>query len=300
MRKFEIEVSAANCAKFLGAKLIGGEINVCAVAGVSERVSGAIKFANSYNESLVVQLNESLSCFVIAHPDFSGKLDVPHVLSKSPRLDFCRLANHLFKISYKPVIESSAVIGDNVTLGENIYIGHNVVIEDDVEIGSDTVILHNVVISAKSVIGRGCLIKSGCVIGQRGFGFERDEIGVPISFPHFGSVIIGNYVEIGALNTLVAGALSNTVIEDHVKTDDHVHIAHNVEIGQKTLIAACAEISGSAVIGEQVWLGPNCSVIDGIKIDDKALVGIGSVVRKCVEKSSVVAGNPSKVLRRLT
>ena len=88
------------------------------------------------------------------------------------------------------------------------------------------------------------------MIGQRGFGFEREIDGKPVSFPHFGSVVIGDYVEIGALNTVVAGALSDTIIGDFVKTDDHVHIAHNVSIGDKTFITACSEISGSVSIGQ--------------------------------------------------
>ena len=299
MIKFKDDVLAKDCAKYLDLELIGADVSLCAVASAFEAVNGAIKFVNHYDMSFTDRINKSPSCFFIANQEFIGKLSVPHVLSKNPRLDFCRLANHLFEMSYETRIEPSAKIGHNVTLGNNIYIGHNVVIENDVKIGSDTVILHNVVISSKSIIGRKCLIKSGSVIGQRGFGFERDETGVPISFPHLGSVIIGDNVEIGALNTVAVGALGSTVIGDYVKTDDHVHIAHNVKIGQKTLITPCVAISGSVTIGEQVWLGTNCSVIDGITIDDNALVGIGSVVRKAVEKGSVVAGNPAKILRHI-
>jgi UDP-3-O-[3-hydroxymyristoyl] glucosamine N-acyltransferase len=141
------------------------------------------------------------------------------------------------------------------------------------------------------------LIKSGTIIGQKGFNFEYDETGTPIPFTHFGQVIIGDNVELGALNTLVQGTLSNTVISDYVKTDDHVHIAHNVEIGFGTLIAACAEISGSVKIGSRTWLAPNCSIMDHIAIGNNVIVGLGSVVTKSVPDNVVVAGSPARKIR---
>lgn len=298
MRKVQFEITSGRCAEFLGLALQGADVNLVRVANVTDSGSGAVKFAHRYDEPLVKKLNEAPSSFVIAHTNYAGKIGGSHVLSPNPRLDFCRIANRFFSINSKPAIESTAIIGENVDLGDDVYVGHNVTIENDVKIGVGTKILHNVVISAQTIIGKNCLIKSGTIIGQKGFGFERDEDGVPVSFPHFGTVVIGDYVEIGALNTVVAGALTDTVIGNDVKTDDHVHIAHNVKIGQRSLITACTEISGSVVIGEQVWLGPNCSVIEAVKIDDHAFIGIGTVIRKPVEAGSTVAGNPAKVLRR--
>ena len=102
---------------------------------------------------------------------------------------------------------------------------------------------------------------------------------------------------LGALNTVARGTLEDTVIFDNVKTDDHVHIAHNVVIGANTMIAACAEISGSVRIGKGVWIGANASIINQIEIDDYALVGIGAIVTKSVASGKVVAGNPARVLR---
>ena len=148
-----------------------------------------------------------------------------------------------------------------MTIGEYSVIGNNVVIGDGTEIR------HHVVIGANTVIGKDCLIKSNTVIGEEGFGFERDKQGLPTRIPHLGRVIIGHSVELGALNTVMKGTIDDTIIEDHVKTDDHVHIGHNVRIGRGCLITACSEISGSVEIGEMTWLGPNCSVMNGISIE---------------------------------
>ncbi len=290
-------ITAKDCAQFLGYDLIGNNIEIVKVAALSEMTPGTLKFAAKYSEDIVNLINSSGGCFVIAHIDYAGKIKVTHVLSKNPRLDFCILANKFFPNTRLVGIEKTAIVASDATVGENVYIGHNTIIESGVKIGANTIILHNVVISKNCQIGSNCIIKSGTVIGQKGFGFERDACGVPIPFPHYGAVVIGDYVEIGALCTVVAGALENTIIEDFVKIDDHVHIAHNVRIGRGTMITACSEVSGSVYVGDQCWLGPNSSIIDKAKIGSKAFIGIGSVVTKDVPESAVVAGNPAKILR---
>jgi UDP-3-O-[3-hydroxymyristoyl] glucosamine N-acyltransferase len=294
-----IYTSSLNCARFLKLKLVGANIPINRVADFNTECTKAIKFATIFSEQYLEKLNNQPENFVVANKNFLGKLNIPHVITENPRLDFCRLINEYFPLKLQPKFENSVIIADNVIIGDEVYLGHNVVLESGVKIGSHTTILHNVVVSKNCIIGSNCLIKSGTIIGQRGFGFERDISGVPISFPHYGSVIIGNHVEIGALNTIVSGALANTVIHDHVKTDDHVHIAHNVNIGWGSFITACTEISGSVQIGEQAWLGPNCSIIDKVSIGAKSFIGIGCVVTKNVPESLVVVGNPGKILRKL-
>jgi UDP-3-O-[3-hydroxymyristoyl] glucosamine N-acyltransferase LpxD len=289
-------LTSIDCAAFLGLTLIGESIKVHQVAKLGFKGCGAVIFVSTFDEVYVDDLNKAVGNFVIAHQRYSGLLKLPHVISDNPRLDFCRLSKRFFPKTISYGIEKSTVIGDNVLLGHSVYLGHNVIIENNVKIGDYTTIMHNVVISEGSEIGTHCVIKSGSVIGQKGFGFVRDEEGIPIEFTHYGKVIIGNHVEIGALNTVVTGALSDTIIEDYVKTDDHVHIAHNVVIGRGSFITACAEISGSVRIGKQVWLGPNCSVIDSVTLGDQVFVGIGAVVTKSFSEGAVIAGNPGKKL----
>jgi UDP-3-O-[3-hydroxymyristoyl] glucosamine N-acyltransferase LpxD len=292
-------ISSETCAEFLDKKLMGDNILIRRVASLSAKCFGALKFVTVFKKSCLDSLNLEVGNFVVAHADYKNKLTIPHIISACPRLDFCKLANKYFPTNPVSKIEESANIASNVEVGDNTYVGYNTVIENGVKIGSNSHILHNVVISENCEIGSHCFIKSGTVIGQRGFGFERDADGVPVSFPHYGSVKIGNHVEIGALNTIVAGGLSDTIIESHVKTDDHVHIAHNVRIGWGTFIAACAEISGSVCIGEKAWIGPNSAVIDKSSIGNKSFIGIGAVITKSVSDSVVVAGNPGRVLKKI-
>lgn len=289
-------INSKECAKFIKKPHQGDEININMVCNLREKSENKLKFVNVFSEEYLQIIQDDVLNCIIVISEYEGKLNGPHIISNNPRLDFCKIANRYFVKNKVSHIEESAKISQNAKIGQCVYIGHNVIIEDFVEIGSNTVLLHNVVISESCKIGSNCLIKSGSIIGQRGFGFERDVDGFPESFPHYGAVIIGDGVEIGALNTIVSGALSNTIIEDYVKTDDHVHIAHNVKIGWGTLIAACAEISGGVTIGEQVWIGPNSAVIDKVIIDDYSFVGIGSVVTRDVQKYSRVAGNPAKLL----
>ncbi|MBW2065846.1 MAG: hypothetical protein JRJ03_13080, partial [Deltaproteobacteria bacterium] len=148
------------------------------------------------------------------------------------------------------------------------------------------------------VIGKDCIIKSNTTIGDHGFGFARDGKGKLVQFPHIGGVRIGDRVEIGANCTVVRATLDMTVIEDDVKTDDHVHIAHNCRIGPRTLIAAGAILSGNVTVGAEVWISPNSTIIDYGIVGEKAFIGLGAVVIRPVGAGETVVGNPGRVLRK--
>jgi UDP-3-O-[3-hydroxymyristoyl] glucosamine N-acyltransferase len=166
------------------------------------------------------------------------------------------------------------------------------------KIGSGTQIHSNVVVTDGTFIGRDCVIKSNTTIGEEGFGFARDENGRPVHFPHIGGVRIGNRVVIGANCTVVRAALDMTIIEDDVKTDDHVHIAHNCHIGAGTLIAAGAVLSGNVTVGPESWISPNSTIIDYGKVGEKAFVGLGAVVIDPVPPGETVVGNPARILSK--
>ena len=186
---------------------------------------------------------------------------------------------------------------DPPVLGEGVFVSDTAVIGKGVVIGSRTFIGHHVVIADGVQIGEDCIVKSNTVIGEPGFGFERDEDGCPVRMLHLGGVIIGNRVEIGSLNTVCRGTLNDTIIEDDVKTDDHVHIAHNCRVRRGSLITACAELSGGVDIGEFSWVGPNTSIIQKAVLGSNVFVGIGSNITKSVPEGVAVAGNPARVLR---
>lgn len=136
------------------------------------------------------------------------------------------------------------------------------------------------------------------VIGHTGFGFERDEQGVPIRITHFGAVLIGEGVTIGAYTTIDRGVIENTEIGDNTKIGHHVHIAHNVKIGKNCLIVDQAGIGGSAQIGEGCFIGFAATILNKIKIGKGCTIGAGAVVTKDVPDGEIWAGNPARKLEK--
>jgi UDP-3-O-[3-hydroxymyristoyl] glucosamine N-acyltransferase len=176
-------------------------------------------------------------------------------------------------------------------------IGKNCSIGENVTIGSGTQICDNVVIENNVSIGRRCLIHPGAVIGQEGFGFERDEEGIPIRIRHTGGVIIGDDVEIGALSCVPAGTVAPTTIADHVKIDTHVHIGHNNRIRESTIICAGAILGGSVKIRAHCFLGLNCTIRQKIYIAHSTTVGMqANVVKDITIPGTTVIGNPAKMI----
>jgi UDP-3-O-[3-hydroxymyristoyl] glucosamine N-acyltransferase len=181
-----------------------------------------------------------------------------------------------------------------------VKLGSKVVIERGCNIGESVIIEHNVVIHSGTSIGANTRIRANTSLGGDGFGFDRDEYGEKIyRFQHLGGLIIGCNVEIGSNNCIAKGTLSNTIIEDNVKTDNLVHIAHNCHIKKGVIITACSELSGGVVVGENAWLGPNSSIIQKVSIGKGAFVGIGAVVTKPIEENYLYAGNPAKKIKKL-
>lgn len=215
------------------------------------------------------------------------------IVSSNPRLDFIRALSFLERdVGFSTWTHSSDI-------HQTAVIGQNVVIESGCVVGENSIIEHNVVLHAGTRVGENSRIRSCSSIGGDGFGFERLEDKTPLRFPHLGGVVIGNNVEIGALNSVARGALGDTIIKENTKTDNLVHIAHNCVVGERVLITACAELSGGVVLGADTWIGPNSSIIQKINVGEGALVGLGAVVTKDVPEMCVFAGNPAKKIREL-
>lgn len=209
----------------------------------------------------------------------------------NPRLTFAQALIALDAVSGFKTGMNSPVLGEATLVSPSAVLGY------DVRIGARSVIGHNVVIADGVSIGEDCVIKSNTVIGEAGFGFERDDAGLPVRMLHLGSVKIGNRVEIGSLNTVCRATLGDTIIEDDVKTDDHVHIAHNCRVRRGALLTACVELSGGVDIGEFAWVGPNSSIIQKCVVGAHAFIGIASNITKPVPGGSTVAGNPARIIQ---
>jgi UDP-3-O-[3-hydroxymyristoyl] glucosamine N-acyltransferase LpxD len=216
----------------------------------------------------------------------------PTILSSQPRLDFARALGLLESWAGFVWSDSEPVIHPTARIGRNVVIGRGV------HVGAGTVIYHNVVIGDEVVIGQRCVIKSCAVVGEEGFGFERDAQGKGVRLPHIGTVVIGDEVEVGSLTTVCRGTLGDTILRDGCKIDDHVHIAHNVDVGEDAFVIACAEVSGGVKVGPRAWIAPNATILNQLTIGADAVVGLAAVVVKSVPDSAVVVGNPAKPLLR--
>jgi UDP-3-O-[3-hydroxymyristoyl] glucosamine N-acyltransferase len=179
-----------------------------------------------------------------------------------------------------------------------VSLGRNVVVEDGCIIEEGVVIEHNAVIHSGSSIGACTRIRANAAIGGDGFGFERDGSGEPIRFPHLGGVSIGRHVEVGSGACIARGALNDTVIEDYVKIDNLVQVAHNCHVEWGVMLASGANLCGGVRIGRGAWIGPQASVIQNVEVGEGALVGMGAVVVRAVPANCVYAGNPARLLRR--
>lgn len=183
-------------------------------------------------------------------------------------------------------------IGDHVTLGHRVELHPGVVLGDGVTIGDDTVIHPNVTILDGCRIGCRVIVHSGTVIGSDGYGFTPSEEG-HLKIPQIGNVVIDDDVEIGANNTIDRGTMGATRIHRGVKTDNQVHIAHNVTVGEDSLIVAQVGISGSVHIGKKVVLAGGAGISGHVEIGDGAIVGPRAGIAKSVPAGDIVSGAPA-------
>lgn len=189
-------------------------------------------------------------------------------------------------------IHADAVIGAYCVIGENSRIEQNVVIDSHVRVGDDcvidqhTAIAHGVYIHSRTTIGKHCNLAAGVVIGSSGFGYAEDS-GKWVRIEQIGGVVIGDEVDIGANTTIDRGAIDNTVIGNGVKLDNQIQIAHNVQVGEHTIMAGCVAIAGSAVIGKRCRLGGRAAILGHLNIADDVTVNAHSFVAKSITKSGV-------------
>lgn len=189
-------------------------------------------------------------------------------------------------------VAACAVIGAGARIGAGCVIGAGAVIGERAVIGADSRLSANVTIGADVVIGRRVRIQSGVVIGEAGFGYANED-GVWIRIPQIGRVLIGDDVDIGANTTIDRGALGDTVIEEGVKLDNQIQIAHNVRIGAHTAIAGCTGIAGSTTIGRRCAIGGGVGISGHLEIaDDVQITGTTFVSQSITQKGSYSSGVP--------
>lgn len=256
----------------------------------------AISFIKDEIESMVGALPEDYALHLadLQHQDsHSLNWDV-----KTSELMVCDGNVNLVRIQVKDAKRAIAMLGNEFLATRSTGIHSSAVIEEGASIGKNCYIGPHAVVKSCAALGDNVRIEAGAVIGNDGFGFVRDANGDWIRFPQIGRVIIGDGVEIGANTTIDRGALSDTLIARDVKINANVHIAHNVTIGEHTVITANVNISGSSKIGANVWVAPGAILRDHSIVEDSATVGMGAVVVKDIPRNEVWCGNPARRLRK--
>lgn len=303
-----------------GLRLVGdGEVVIEGVCALAPGRSGALAFLADprYRGQL---LDTQASAVVLRERDrehFSG----PALIAADPALAFAQIAA-IFddSRSFTAGIHPSAVIAEDVVLGRGVGIGAQVVIESGTQIGDDTYIGPGCVIGRQAVVGPGSRLEArvwlgarceigarasihpGVVVGSRGFGNVRAPQGW-IEVPQLGRVLIGSDVEIGANTCIDRGSLDDTVIEDGVKLDNQIQIAHNCRIGAHTAIAACAGIAGSTQIGKRCMIGGAAGIGGHLKIGDDIVILGRAMVTKSLSAPGVYGSGlpimPARTWRRV-
>lgn len=185
-------------------------------------------------------------------------------------------------------------IGNNVTIGDNVKIFPNTYIGDNVRIGNNVILYAGVKVYADTVIGNYVCIQSGAVIGSDGFGFAPQADGTYKTIPQVGNVVIGNHVDIGANTVVDCATMGSTIIEDGVKLDNLVQIAHNVKVGKNTVIAAQTGVSGSTEVGAQCIIAGQVGFAGHIKIANKTTIGAQAGIMSSIEKEGErIIGSPA-------
>ena len=280
-----------------GGELVGdGSVLIRQVAAIN--AAGVDEIGFVAQSKYLSQLSDARAAAVILPIEAGNASALPRILTANPYLYFARVSA-LLNPTPRPatgvhstaVIAPSAVIGadvsiaagvvvgDDVVIGARSVIGANSVIGDRVRLGEDCALYPHVTIYHACVVGNRVILHSNCVIGADGFGFAPDGARWE-KIPQIGRVVIGDDVEIGACTTVDRGALGDTVIEEGVKLDNLIQVAHNVLIGAHTAIAACTGISGSAKIGRNCTIGGAAMIAGHLEIADGTRISTNTLITK--------------------
>lgn len=296
-------------ADFLGGKIIGNpDTQIKGVSGIENAKEGDITFIAS--PKYIDAAKNTNASAIIAPEDIPG-CNAAKLVVKNPYLGFARTVELFLVRKREPHgVDDKANIGNNVTLGKDISIFAYAVIDNDVKvgdrvtiypgvfvgrgsvIGNDTIIYANNAIREETSIGQRVIIHSNCSIGGDGFGFVQEK-GKHLKIPQVGNVVIEDDVEVGANVCIDRATLGTTIVRKGTKIDNHVQIAHNVDIGENCILVSQVGISGSCKIGNNVVLAGQVGIADHIRIGDNVIVGAKSGVGRNVPANSLISGAPA-------
>jgi UDP-3-O-[3-hydroxymyristoyl] glucosamine N-acyltransferase len=306
--------TAKEIADYVGGNLRGdGLVVMESVASLKNAGPSDLTYAE---EKFYHEIEQSRAgCVILQSGNFAAKTVI---VAKNPKLAFAQAAAWLLTETADDVfIHPSATVAPDAQIGEGVKVGPAAVIESGAVVGNQTTIEAGCYIGKRSRVGDNCIvypraviykdveignrviIHAGAVIGADGFGFVRDGE-KHLKFPQVGKVIIEDDVEVGANTCIDRGSLETTVIRRGVKLDNLIQIAHNVEIGQHTIIAAQTGISGSSVLGAHCLIGGQVGIGEHAQLDDDTIIGGqgGVLSGKRVRAGEVLFGTPVRPLKQ--
>lgn len=288
------------------------EVAVHKLAKIEEGETGTLTFlANPKYTSYIYTTKASIT---IVNRDFvpEHKLTTTLIKVDDAYTSFSKLLEYYNQVkSYKIGIEQPVFMADTATYGEDFYlgafaylgnnvkVGNNVKIYPNVYVGDNVTIADNAVIFAgakiysETVIGKNCVVHSGVVIGADGFGFTPNEKGEYTKVPQTGNVILEDNVEVGAGTTIDRATLGSTILRKGVKLDNQIQIAHNVEIGEHTVIAAQTGIAGSTKIGKYCKIGGQVGIVGHITIGNHVKIQAQSGIGRSIMDNETLQGSPA-------
>lgn len=308
-----MKVTIQQIADLLNGEIVGDPtIEVSDLSKIEEGKPGSLSFLS--NPKYIHYLYETKASAVIVNKSFVPENTVKAALIKveDAYVAFTKLLEFYNQIKNNKVgIEQPHFMGENTHYGKDIYIGAfayigqncqignqvkiypNTYIGDHVKIGDNTTIFAGSKIYSDSEIGNNCIIHAGTIIGSDGFGFAPQEDGSYTKVPQTGNVIIEDDVEIGANTTIDRATLGSTIIRKGAKLDNHIQIAHNVEVGEHTVIASQTGIAGSTKIGRYCQIGGQVGIVGHITVGNHVRIQGQSGVNKSLKDNDVVQGSPA-------
>ncbi len=291
-------------ADLIDAEIVGSrEVSISAIATLE--LAGEHDLSFFSNRKYHQYLSTTKAAIVILHADDVRQCPANAIVTDDPYLAYAKIAAYLTaSAAEKTAIDASAVIaedvelGENVTIeahtiigsgckmGDNVFLSANCVLGDGVNIGNNSLLYSNVSVYSGVSIGDNVIIHSGAVLGSDGFGIANEQ-GKWLKVPQLGSLRIADQVEIGANTTIDRGAIEDTIIEQGVKLDNLIQIAHNVQIGENTAIAGCVGIAGSTTIGKNCAIGGGAGIVGHLTIADNVHITATSLVTKSIKHSGV-------------
>lgn len=300
--------SLGELAAQFGCELVGEpSAEVTGIATLSNAADGHLSFfANkAYRDQLLV----TKATAVLIHPSFVGDCPVSALVSDDPYLTYAQVASELHpqpvaragihqtahveadadvagsaEIAANANIESGASVGEGAFVGPGAYIGRNC------SVGAYSRVLANATLVEDVRLGERCIIHPGAVLGSDGFGNAKGSAGW-VKVPQIGGVRIGNDVEIGANTTIDRGTIDDTVIGDGARLDNLIQIAHNVQVGAHTAMAAFTGVSGSTIIGERCMFAGQAGIVGHLNICDDVVVGGATMISKDISEPGFYTGS---------